>query len=98
MALHDELYRKRECELCGKYAFEKHLGTKGVLDGGFTRIEEYEKSGFGRIVIVSYDLQPLKNLRSELNLCPDCAKEIDLAISDKIAELKKKYGVDADGL
>lgn len=86
----DEIYRKRECEICGKYAFEKWLGTKAVLDGGFTRVEDFEKSGFGNMVIVPYDLKTFENSRIELKLCPDCAREIDLAISEKIAELKKK--------
>lgn len=91
MAQKDEMYRKRVCEICGKFAFEKHLGTKSVLDGGFTRIEEYEKSGFGSLVIVPYELENFKNSRMELKLCPDCAEEIDIAISKKITDLKKKY-------
>ena len=84
----EEIYRKKECELCGKYAFEKHLGTSSVLDGGFTRIEKFEKSGFGVMVI---NLCEIKSDRIELRLCPDCASEIVLAISNAVKEIKQKY-------
>lgn len=87
----DNLYRKKECELCGKYAFEKFIKTKAELDGGFTRIEEWEQSGFGSLVTVFHDIKDLKNSRSEFKLCPDCAKQIDFAIYNKVKELKKKY-------
>ena len=87
----NNLYRKKECELCGKYAFEKFIKTKAELDGGFTRIEEWEQSGFGSLVTVFYDIKDLKNSRSEFKLCPDCAKQIDFAIYNKVKELKKKY-------
>ena len=64
MAKHDEIYRKKKCELCGKYAFEKFLGTTQVLDDGFTIIEDYEKSGFGSIVIIFWEIEDVKNSRT----------------------------------
>ena len=91
MGQQDELYRKKECDLCGKYIFEKWLSTKAVLDGGFTRVEEFEKSGFGSMVVVFWDIEGVNDPRIDLKLCPDCAKEIMLSISKTIAELKKKY-------
>lgn len=80
----NEIYRKRECELCGFFTFEKHLGTAAVLDGGFTRIENFEKSGFGSLVIVPHDLE---FSRIELHLCPDCAKKFEAVIDKTIKEL-----------
>ena len=87
------------CEICGAYAFEKHLGTGKILDGGFTRNEKFEASGFGCLVVVFHDFEDLKNSRIEIRLCPNCARQFDLAISNKIAELKKKYEseVESDG-
>ena len=93
MSKYDELYRKKNCDLCGKIAFEKHIGTKNILDGGFTRIEDFEPSGFGSMVIVFHELRDLKDSRVVLNLCPDCAREFDLGISKLLAELKKKYTI-----
>lgn len=81
----NEMYRKRECELCGSFAFEKHLGTNQVLDGGFTRVEKFEKSGYGSLVVVGYDL-PLS--RIELKLCPVCAEKLDTIITDSIKRMK----------
>ena len=91
MGKQDELYRKKKCDLCGKYTFEKWLSTKAVLDGGFTRVEEFEKSGFGSMVVVFYGIERDTSPRIDLELCPDCAKEIMLSISKTTAELKKKY-------
>lgn len=86
----ENIYRKKECELCGKYAFEKWLGTSAVLDGGFTRVEDFEKSGFGSIVVNYWGITSLNNSRLEYRLCPDCAREIDVCIRLKIDELKTK--------
>lgn len=91
MRQQDELYRKKECELCGKHTFEKWLGTKAILDGGFTRVEDFEKSGFGSVIVIFDGIESVNDSRIELKLCPDCAKEIMLSIAKPIAELKKKY-------
>ena len=91
MRQQDELYRKKECELCGKYTFEKWLSTKAVLDGGFTRVEDFEKSGFGSVIVIFDGIESVNDSRIELKLCPDCAQEIILSIAKPIAELKKKY-------
>lgn len=88
----ENIYRKKECELCGKYAFEKWLGTSAVLDGGFTRVEEFEPSGFGSIVVNYWDITTVKDSRFEHRLCPDCAREIDTCIRSKIDELRVKNG------
>ena len=85
----DNIYRKKECELCGKYAFEKFIKTTKVLDGGFTRIEKWEESGFGGMVVVFHEIATIKDSRFELKLCPDCARKIDLAIANQIKEIKK---------
>lgn len=90
MSIDKDIYRKRECELCGKYTFEKWLGTKAVLDGGFTRIEDFEKSGFGSIVVNFCDIDTVRNTRFEYRLCPDCARKIDSYIHSKIDELITK--------
>lgn len=82
------IYRKKECELCGKYAFEKHLGTSKVLDGGFTRVEDFEKSGFGAMVINYWDLDTIKESRVQVFLCPDCARKIDLAIYQTMNDIR----------
>lgn len=86
----ERFYRKRTCELCGKFTFEKHLGTSKVLDGGFTRIEDFEKSGFGSMVITYWGIENVKSTRVELHLCPDCAKQIDIALYKAIEELNRK--------
>ena len=86
----EKIYRKRECELCGKHVFEKWLGTSAVLDGGFTRLEEFEQSGFGSIVVNYWDITAVKDSRFEYRLCPDCARELDTCIHSKIDELKAK--------
>lgn len=85
----DNIYRKKECELCGKFAFEKFIKTKGELDGGFTQIEEWEQSGFGSMVVVFHEIATIKNSRFELKLCPDCARKIDLAVAKQIKEIKE---------
>lgn len=82
----NEIYRKRGCQLCGAFVFEKHLGTNQVLDGGFTRVEKFEKSGYGSLVVVGYDL-PFS--RIELKLCPECAEKLDKIIVDAIKSMRK---------
>lgn len=82
------IYRRRECELCGAFTYEKHIGTSKILDGGFTRIEDFEPSGFGSIVINFWECKNLKNSRVEIKLCPACAGKLDKAIADAIRELK----------
>ena len=86
----EDIYRKRECELCHAFAYEKHLGTAQVLDGGFTRIENWEHSGFGAIVINFWEFKHLKNSRVDLKLCSSCAEKLDKAISDAIRKLEKE--------
>ena len=86
----NEMYRKRQCELCGKFAFEKHLGTSQVLDGGFTRIEDFEKSGFGALVVNYWDITNVKETRFEFRLCPECASKIDNAMHKVIEDLKNQ--------
>ncbi len=86
----EHFYRKRTCELCGKFSFEKHLGTSKILDGGFTRIEDFEKSGFGTMVICYRGIENVKDTRVELHLCPDCAKHIDIALYKTIEKLNIK--------
>lgn len=85
----ENIYRKKECELCGNYAFEKWLGTSAVLDGGFTRVEDFEKSGFGSMVVNYWDIAAVKDSRFEYRLCPDCAREIDTCMHLIIDRLKK---------
>ncbi len=86
----NNIYRKKECEICGKYTFEKFIETKGEFDGGFTQIEEWEESGFGSMVVCYHSLAGVRDSRLEYKLCPDCAKKIDLSIYRKIAELQKE--------
>ena len=93
----DNLFRKKECDICGKFTFEKFIKISGERDGGYTQIEEWEKSGFGSMVVIFYDMKDLKNSRAEHKLCPDCARQIDLAIYNKIKELKKKYESEGEG-
>ena len=81
------LYRKRECALCGAYAFEKHLGTAKVLDGGFTKIEAWERSGFGTMVVVPHEFKHLD--RIDLGLCSLCGEKLHKAICDAIEEIKR---------
>lgn len=85
----EDIYRRRECEMCHDYCFEKHLGTSKVLDGGFTRIEDWEDSGYGAIVINFWGFKHLKNNRVELKLCPACAGKLDKEIYDAINKLKR---------
>ena len=84
----NNMYRKRKCDLCGAFAFEKYIKELASLDGGFTKVHEWEKSGFGTIVVNYWDIDYLKEGRFEYNLCPDCAKKLDSYIHSKIEELK----------
>ena len=88
------LYRKRECEICGEIAYEKHLGTAKVLDGGFTRVEDWEKSGFCRLVATFWYAEHLNDGRIELTMCPACAKKVHSNLTDYIRGLK----VEAQGV
>ena len=88
----ENLYRKRECELCGSFVFEKFIKDVKELDGGFTHVEEWEKSGFGSMVIVTYELDPEKNPRHDLHLCPKCAEELSGHISKILTGMKMRYG------
>ena len=83
------IYRKRECEICGASVFEKFLGVAKELDGGFTQIEDWEESGFGSVVIVYYDIKSVEDSRLEYKLCPDCAEKLNSYIRLKIEALKK---------
>ena len=82
------LYRKRKCDFCGAFAFEKYMKELASLDGGFTKVNEWEKSGFGSIVVSYWGVEDVKEGRFEYNLCPDCAKKLDSYIHSKIEELK----------
>lgn len=81
------IYRKKECDLCKNYCFEKHLGTAQILDGGFTRIEDWEPSGYGSMVVVWHGI---KQDRIDLHLCPSCAAKLEKAIQTAIKELYKE--------
>ena len=83
----EAIYRKRECDLCGDYCFEKHLGTAKVLDGGFTRIEQWERSGFGSMVTTFWEFEHLP--RMEVKLCSACAEKIHRSICDAMEEIRK---------
>jgi hypothetical protein len=80
------LYRKRECDLCGANAFEKHLGTAKVLDGGYTRVENWESAGFGSMVVVFWEFKHLN--RVDVKLCSACAGKLHKAICDAMEEIK----------
>ena len=86
----NNIYRKRKCDLCGAFTFEKFIKVAKELDGGFTQIEEWEKSGFGSMVVTYWDIESVKEGRLDYHLCPDCAEKIDSCIHSKIEELKKK--------
>lgn len=88
----NNIYRKKECNLCGAFAFEKFNKIAKTLDGGFTTIEDWERSGFGSIVINYWNLDSVKIDRFEFGLCPDCAKELDDCIHSKIEEIKTRKG------
>lgn len=64
--------RKRTCERCGCEVYEKPARITADAYG----YEEvfFEKSGFGTIVIVPYDLAEWK--REEITLCPECANKL----------------------
>lgn len=85
-----DIYRKRECDLCDAFAYEKHLGTSEVLDGGFTRIEDWEPSGFGSLVINFWETKGLQHNRIEKKLCPACAMKMDRAICEAIRKIKEE--------
>lgn len=76
------LYRKKECEICGKQTFEKFIETTNVLDGGFTEINTWENSGVGYIVINLWELdESLKEFgRMQFEVCSDCTRKILKAI------------------
>ena len=61
---------KTICDCCGKETFRLYTGEE-VLDGGYTRINNFE---------------PLPNgwrSRSEIGmLCPDCNREFDILLED----------------
>lgn len=38
----EKIYMVTKCKRCGETAFRKYLSTK-ALDGGFTKVEEFEK-------------------------------------------------------
>ena len=84
----ENIYRKRKCNLCGSYSFEKYLGTEKVLDGGFTRIENWEKSGFGEMVAVFWEFDGLD--RVDVPLCRACAEKLYKVIGDTMEELRKE--------
>lgn len=86
----NNIYRKRKCDLCGASTFEKFIKVAQELDGGFTEIEEWEKSGFGSMVVNYWDIKSVKRGRFEYSLCPDCAEKLDSYIHLKIEELKKE--------
>ena len=94
--MENQIYRKRECELCKKFAFEKHLGTAKVLDGGFTRIENWEESEFGAIVVNAWHF-PKKSentsTRIDLNLCTSCKNRIWNAIEREVEKIKSECEV-----
>lgn len=67
------------CDRCGREIFLNYTGTSH-LDGGFTKIEHFEKMPDGWRVRESYG-------KDYIMLCPDCNNEIEL--------LHKKFmGVD----
>ena len=74
-----DIHRKKECDLCGHYAFERYISTT-ERDGGYTRIHNFEHSGFGTLVMIYYDINSVSETRREIKLCPECAKKIDDAM------------------
>lgn len=90
MECNENIYRKKECHLCGDYAFEKYLGTSKVLDGGYTRVENFEKSGFGYVVINYWELDTVDRHLVQVHLCPDCARKLDHALYKTMDDIKKE--------
>ena len=66
------LYRKKTCQRCGAEKMEKFIGYKGA---DWQEEPEFEKSGFGTIVIVPYDIPIIH--RQEIKLWDNCASEFN---------------------
>lgn len=89
----DEIYRKKQCEICGQVVYEKYLGVSNELDGGYTKIHDFENSGFGKIQFI-YNAFGIENKHEQcfsIIVCPQCASMLDLKISSFAEEIKKLF-------
>ena len=89
----DEIYRKKQCEICGQVVYEKYLGVVNELDGGYTKIHDWENSGFGKIQFI-YNAFGIENKHEQcfsIIVCPKCASMLDLKISSFAEEIKKLF-------
>lgn len=60
-----KIYKVTKCDRCGETVFLRYLSTK-ELDGGFTKIDEFEKLPDG-----------WKNFYEIGMLCPECSRKFD---------------------
>lgn len=67
----DEIYHKRTCEICGNEVYEKYMGETD-MDGGFTRVQNFESSGYG---IISIPGKPY------ITACPNCVQECTIFLN-----------------
>ena len=89
----DEIYRKKQCEICGQVVYEKYLGVVNELDGGYTKIHDWENSGFGKIQFI-YNAFGIENKHEQcfsIVACPKCASMLDSKISSFAEEIKTLF-------
>lgn len=84
----DDLYRRRVCGLCGKEVYEKLLNTD-ELDGGYTRINKFEDSGFEDTCII---MCLAKRHEWDMTLCPDCQEKVKQIVIKAMEEVESLKG------
>ena len=52
------IYRKRQCQACGKFAYEQYLGNRNVIDlnecNRESKLDEWKYAGFGCLVVTEW--------------------------------------------
>ena len=90
----DKIYRKRQCEVCGAFAYEQYIGNREVLDFEKYRrnlnSKDWEYTGFGALVVTEWYFDNKENGqdRIDLEICYSCKNKIFDILHSAIEDIK----------
>ena len=89
------IYRKRQCQACGKSSYEQYLGNRNVIDlnecNRESKIDEWEYSGFGCLVVTEWYFEKGNGSRRiDIDVCCDCKNKLFDALNSAIENIKSE--------
>ena len=87
----NKIYRRKDCELCGKTIYEKFLGDGNPVEFDYSGgIRLWEYSAFGHFVATDNGFEDADKDRIDISICVNCKKKIFDAIHLEMDRIKSK--------